>query len=109
MGQGPVIAEALRCLDSGGTCTLVGTPDVEDVADLPLELASLKRLSFKVSHYGDVIPARDAPELAALQLAGELDLAALLSSELRPDQASNGLVELERGRGLRSVLRFGTI
>ena len=109
VGQGPVIAEALRCLDSGGTCTLVGTPDVEDVADLPLELAYLKRLSFKVSQYGDVIPARDAPELAALQLAGELDLAALLSSELRPDQAPDGLVELERGRGLRSVIRFGTI
>ncbi len=106
VGHSSVISQALQCLDSGGVCTLVGTPDVEDVAHLPLELAYLKRLGLRVSQYGDVIPARDAPELAALQLAGELDLAALLSEELTPSEAPRGLERLERGQGLRSVIRF---
>ena len=106
VGRGTIIEQALRCLDSGGVCTLVGTPEVDDVAHIPLELAYLKRLGLRVSQYGDVIPARDAPELAALQLAGELDLAALLSAELRPEKALDGLAQLERGEGLRSVIRF---
>ena len=106
VGQGAVIERALQCLDSGGVCTLVGTPEVSDIARVPLELMYLKRLGLRVSQYGDVIPSRDAPELAALQLEGKLDLDALLGEEVRPDDAPHGLLRLQRGQGLRTVIRF---
>jgi Zn-dependent alcohol dehydrogenase len=107
VGRGDIIVDALRCLDSGGVCTLVGTPDVTDTATVPLELLYLRRLGLRVSQYGDVLPARDVPALVDAWRAGELDLDALITRRLPLEDAAQGLAALEDGATIRSVLDIG--
>lgn len=106
VGRGDVVVDALRCLDSGGICTLVGTPAVTDTAILPLELLYLRRLGLRVSQYGDVVPARDVPFLVDLWRAGKLDLEALVTRRLPLRDAADGLAALEDGTTIRTVLEF---
>jgi S-(hydroxymethyl)glutathione dehydrogenase/alcohol dehydrogenase len=107
VGRGEIIGAALCCLDSGGVCTLVGTPEVTDTATIPLELLYLRRLALRVSQYGDAVPARDVPTLVDDWRAGGLDLEALVSRRLRPEEAASGLAALEDGATIRTVIDFG--
>jgi S-(hydroxymethyl)mycothiol dehydrogenase len=105
VGRG-VLGDAIASLDSGGVATLVGTPDVGDEMTLDLEALYLRRTGLRVSQYGDALPARDAPAIAALHAGGRIDLGLLVSRELRLDDAVDGLRDLEAGAAVRTVLRF---
>jgi Zn-dependent alcohol dehydrogenase len=106
-GRPETMALAVRLLAPGGTATMVGIPQPGSTLTLDLERDLWgKRSTIRVSYGGDHLPAVDFPELARLALAGELDLAALVTRTIRLDEVGAALDELARGAGLRSVVRF---
>jgi Zn-dependent alcohol dehydrogenase len=106
-GRPETMAQAVRLLGYGGTATMVGIPQPGTTlaVDLERELWN-KRATLRVSYGGDHLPAEDFPQLAKLALAGELDLASLVSRTIALDEVDGALADLRGGTGLRSVIRF---
>jgi Zn-dependent alcohol dehydrogenase len=106
-GRPETMALAVRLLGYGGTATMVGIPQPGTTlaVDLERELWN-KRATLRVSYGGDHLPAEDFPQLAKLALAGELDLASLVSRTIALDEVEGALDDLRGGTGLRSVIRF---
>ena len=106
-GRPETMASAVQLLAQGGTATMVGIPQPGSTLALELERDLWdKRATLRVSYGGDHLPAEDFPELARLALAGELDLASLVTRTIRLDEVGAALDELRRGTGIRSVVRF---
>jgi Zn-dependent alcohol dehydrogenase len=101
------LEQAVRMLAQGGTATLIGVPGPETPVELDLEDDLFRgRATLRVSHGGDHLPHEDIPKLAGLALAGELDLAGMVSREIRLEEAADALRELEHATTIRSVVRF---
>ncbi len=105
VGSAATTMAGLDCLDTGGTCTLIGTPAVGETMVLDLESLYLKRSTLKVSQYGDVMPDHDAPAVAALHQAGRIDLGLLRGREIVLEDAPRVLREGSAGP-VRSVIVF---
>ena len=60
--------------------------------------------SLRGTYYGSGDPAAELPELASLALAGDLDLARVVSHVVPLDGINEALDRLRRGEGARTVL-----
>jgi Zn-dependent alcohol dehydrogenase len=106
-GLPDTMAQAVRLLDLGGTATMVGIPRPGTTMSLDLEHELFhRRATLRVSHGGDHLPAEDFPELARLALAGELELASMVTRTIALDEVESAFEDLRRGNGIRSVIRF---
>ncbi|GIU95986.1 MAG: alcohol dehydrogenase [Gaiellaceae bacterium] len=103
VGRPETIRLAWDCLRPGGTAVVVGlAPTGVDVSLPAIEFLSDKGI--RGSYYGGGDALRDLPALAELALAGELDLAGVVTS-VEPLEAVNGALDrLRRGEGARTVL-----
>jgi S-(hydroxymethyl)glutathione dehydrogenase/alcohol dehydrogenase len=103
VGRPATMRLAWDCLRPGGTAVVVGlAPKGAEVSLPAIELLSEK--SLRGSYYGSGDAAADLPELARLALAGELDLAGVVTTFEPLEAVNDGLDRLRRGEGARTVL-----
>jgi S-(hydroxymethyl)mycothiol dehydrogenase len=106
-GRAETLEQAVRLLAYDGTATMIGLPrpGARISLDLKDDLFD-RRATLRVSFGGDHLPAEDFPELARLALDGELDLASMVTREIALEEVEDAFRDLERGNGIRSVIRF---
>lgn len=103
VGRPETIRLAWDCLRPGGTAVVVGlAPRGAEVSLPAIEFLSDK--SIRGSFYGNGDPLRDIPFLAELALAGELDLAGVVTQVEPLEAVNDALDRLRRGEGARTVL-----
>ena len=103
VGRPETIRLAWGAIRPGGTAVVVGLAPKGVEASLPaLEFLSDKGI--RGSYYGSGDALADLPEYAALALAGELDLAGVVSHVDGLDGVEAALDRLRRGEGARTVL-----
>jgi Zn-dependent alcohol dehydrogenase len=103
VGRPETIRLAWDAIRPGGQAVVVGVvPRGVDVCVPGIEFLSDK--SLRGTYYGSGDAARDLPELAALALAGDLDLAGAVSHTTGLDGVEEALERLRRGEGARTVV-----
>jgi Zn-dependent alcohol dehydrogenase len=103
VGRADTIRVAWDAVRPGGQAVVVGlVPRGVEVAVPGIEFLSDK--SLRGTYYGSGDAARDIPELAARALAGELDLAGVVTHETNLDGVEEALGRLRRGEGARTVV-----
>lgn len=103
VGRPDTIRIAWDAIRPGGQAIVVGlVPRGVEVSVPGIDLLSDK--SLRGTYYGSGDAARDLPELAALALAGELDLATVVSHTTDLDGVEAALERLRRGEGARTVV-----
>jgi S-(hydroxymethyl)glutathione dehydrogenase / alcohol dehydrogenase len=103
VGRPETIRLAWDTIRSGGEVVVVGlVPKGADVSVPGIEFLSDK--SLRGTYYGSGDAARDLPELAALALSGELDLAGVVTHVTDLDGVPEALDRLRRGEGARTVV-----
>jgi Zn-dependent alcohol dehydrogenase len=107
VGRPETVEQAVRMLGHAGTATLIGVPKPGTRVSFDLERELFdKRATIRVSHGGDHLPAEDFPLLAALALAGKLDLAGMVTRVAPLEGVGDALRDLGRGEVIRTVIRF---
>jgi S-(hydroxymethyl)glutathione dehydrogenase/alcohol dehydrogenase len=103
IGLPETIRLAWGAVRPGGTVVVVGlAPKGVDAAVPAIEFLSDK--SLRGTYYGSGDPAAELPEYAELALAGELDLAGVVTRTAPLDGVEEALGRLRRGEGARTVL-----
>jgi S-(hydroxymethyl)glutathione dehydrogenase/alcohol dehydrogenase len=103
VGRPETIRLAWGAIRPGGVAIVVGlAPKGVDAAVPAIELLSEKTL--RGTYYGSGDALADLPEYARLALAGELDLAGVVTQVDELDGVEAALERLRRGEGARTVL-----
>jgi S-(hydroxymethyl)glutathione dehydrogenase/alcohol dehydrogenase len=103
VGRPETMRLAWDCVRPGGTAVVVGlAPKGVDVTLPAIEFLSDKGI--RGSFYGSGDAAADLPRLAGLALAGDLDLAGVVSTVEPLDAVNDALDRLRDGEGARTVL-----
>lgn len=96
--------QAIAALGLGGAAVIVGLPPQGERASFdPLSLAEGDQRILG-SNYGSAVPERDIPALVDEVMAGNLDLASMISSRRPLDEAATALADLAAGHALRQLL-----
>ena len=107
VGRPETTAQAIFCRDLAGTCVIIGVAGPSStLEDLPLGKFFDLGGSLRVSWYGDCLPTRDFPMLAAWYQQGKLDLDGVVTKVIPLEEAEEAFHAMERGETLRSVIRF---
>jgi S-(hydroxymethyl)glutathione dehydrogenase / alcohol dehydrogenase len=107
VGGASTIRAAWSSVRRGGRCTVVGVGRRDqEVAFSPLELFHYCR-SLTASVYGASDPDRDIPVLAAEVVAGNLDLAGLVTHRITLGDVPAAFQRMTAGHGVRSLIEFG--
>ncbi|HLX78125.1 MAG TPA: zinc-binding dehydrogenase, partial [Acidimicrobiales bacterium] len=104
VGRPETLELGLELLGRGGTLVSIGLPFPGAVARIDLERFFDRRLRILVSHGGDHLPAEDFPRYAALALAGEIDLAGLVTKTIELEDVESAFRDMRAGLGIRSVV-----
>jgi S-(hydroxymethyl)glutathione dehydrogenase / alcohol dehydrogenase len=103
IGRPETMRLAWGAIRAGGRAVVVGlAPKGVDAAVPAIEFLSDK--SLLGTYYGSGDPAAELPEYARLALAGDLDLASVITQTAPLDGAEAALERLRRGEGARTVL-----
>jgi S-(hydroxymethyl)glutathione dehydrogenase/alcohol dehydrogenase len=103
VGSPETIRLAWGALRPGGQAIVVGlVPRGVDVSVPGIDFLSDK--SLRGTYYGSGDAIRDLPDLAALALAGELDLAGVVTQTTDLDGVEQALDRLRNGKGARTVV-----
>jgi S-(hydroxymethyl)glutathione dehydrogenase / alcohol dehydrogenase len=103
VGRPDTMRLAWDCIRPGGAAVVVGlAPQGVEVALPAIEFLSDKAI--RGSYYGSGDAASDLPQLADLALAGELDLASVITRIEPLDAVNDALDRLRHGDGVRTVL-----
>jgi S-(hydroxymethyl)glutathione dehydrogenase / alcohol dehydrogenase len=103
VGRPETVRLAWKAIRPGGQAIVVGlVPRGVDVSVPGIDFLSDK--SLRGTYYGSGDPARDLPELAALAVAGDLDLSGVVTHVTDLDGVEAALERLRRGEGARTVV-----
>jgi Zn-dependent alcohol dehydrogenase len=103
VGRPETVRLAWNSIRAGGQVIVVGlVPRGIDVSVPGIDFLSDK--SLRGTYYGSGDAARDLPELAALAIAGELDLARVVTHTTDLDGVQEAFDRLRRGDGARTVV-----
>jgi S-(hydroxymethyl)glutathione dehydrogenase / alcohol dehydrogenase len=103
VGRPDTVRLAWDSIRPGGQAVVVGlVPRGVEVSVPGIEFLSDKTL--RGTYYGSGDAQRDLPELAALAVAGELDLAGVVTHRTDLDGVEDALERLRRGEGARTVV-----
>jgi S-(hydroxymethyl)glutathione dehydrogenase/alcohol dehydrogenase len=103
VGRPETMRLAWDCLRPGGTAVVVGLAPQGVEVELPaIEFLSDKGI--RGSYYGSGDAAADLPRLAAHAVAGDLDLAGVVTAVEPLEAVNDALDRLRRGEGARTVL-----
>lgn len=104
IGKIATTEQAIAALGLGGAAVIVGLPPQGERATFdPLALAESDQRILG-SNYGSAVPARDIPALVDEVMAGNLDLAAMISDRRPLAEAAAALDDLAAGHALRQLL-----
>jgi len=106
VGKPQTIETALWCRDLAGVCVIIGVAGQDARLDLPVAKFFDIGGSLRVSWYGDCLPTRDFPLLAARYVQGQLDLDGVVTKVISLDDTEEAFHAMERGDTLRSVIRL---
>jgi Zn-dependent alcohol dehydrogenase len=106
IGVPDVIRQAFLSTRRGGKAVIVGVAPFGIDISVPACMLPLEERSLIGSLYGSALMTRDVPRLLELYRRGKLKLDELVSREIRLDDVNAGLVAMEGGAVLRSVIRF---
>jgi len=107
VGAGAVVRAAWNATRRGGTVTVVGVGSIGDeVSFNALELFHQAR-TLRGCVYGSSDPERDIPVVAELVRSGELRLNTMITDEIDLESLPEAFERMRRGRGGRSLVRFG--
>ncbi len=106
VGIAETLEQALFCRDLAGNCVLIGVPGPGPRLDIDIQQLFDLGGSLTVSWYGNCIPARDFPTLAAWYQQGTLDLDRLVSRKITLGETNEAFEAMKRGETLRSVIVF---
>ncbi|MFZ0325315.1 MAG: Zn-dependent alcohol dehydrogenase [Actinomycetes bacterium] len=96
--------QAIAALGMGGAAVIVGLPPNGETATFdPMALAEADQRILG-SNYGSSVPHRDIPRLVDEFMAGDIDLASLVSDHRPLDEAQAALDDLAAGHVLRQLL-----
>ncbi|MET7641591.1 zinc-binding dehydrogenase [Streptomyces sp. NPDC005438] len=105
-GRATSIRAAWDSTRRGGRTTVVGIGSKDD----RLSLSALEVFHFARTLtgcvYGDCVPARDLPVLAAHVRAGRIDLGALVSRRIGLEGVPGAFEDMVAGRGARALVEF---
>ena len=104
VGLPEVFRSAFYARDHAGTVVLVGVPRPEMTLELPLLDLFGRGGALKSSWYGDCLPGRDFPTLAALYRQGRLPLDKFVTETIGLDDVEDAFAAMQRGDVLRSVV-----
>jgi len=106
VGNPDALNTAIWCRDLAGTCVIIGVADRSKTIEF--SVASFFDLGgqLRSSWYGDCLPTRDFPMLAAWYAQGRLDLDAVVTKVISLEEAEEAFHAMERGETLRSVIRL---
>src|SRR4051812_23756529 len=101
-----VMAQAVEAARMGwGLCTVAGVAGKGETLDvIPRWLIQGRRIAG--SSFGGVKGRDQVPELVAMALAGDIDVAPLISHELTLDEVNRGFELMHHQDGIRSVITF---
>ena len=101
----PAVAEqALAATRTGGTTVLIGQPAIGVSASVPVYELTQFEHDVLGTHIGGATPALDVRVLAALAVAGKLDLAPLVTTRFRLDEIGAAIDATRSGTAGRVVL-----
>lgn len=104
IGKIVTIEQSIAALGLGGAAVIVGLPPQGERASFdPLALAEADQRILG-SNYGSAVPERDIPALVDEVMAGNLDLASMISGRRPLDEAAAALDDLAAGHALRQLL-----
>jgi S-(hydroxymethyl)mycothiol dehydrogenase len=106
VGRPETLRAAVESVGWGGTVVLVGIPRRGSTVELELRELFDTRTRIVVSHGGDNLPAVDIPLLADRAITGDLDLAGMVTREIRLEEVADALRELPQSTGVRTVVRL---
>jgi S-(hydroxymethyl)mycothiol dehydrogenase len=107
VGRPDTTLQALLSRDLAGTCVVVGVAGPNAMMDhVPLGKLFDLGGTIRFSWYGDCLPTRDFPTLAAWYEQGRLDLDRVVSRKIGLDDVEEAFAAMERGETLRSVIMF---
>ncbi len=106
VGIAETLEQALFCRDLAGNCVLIGVPGPGPRLDIDIQQLFDLGGSLTVSWYGNCVPARDFPTLAAWYQQGTLDLDKLVSRKISLEETNDAFDAMKRGETLRSVIVF---
>jgi S-(hydroxymethyl)mycothiol dehydrogenase len=106
VGKPETLLTALWSRDLAGTCVVIGVAGREAIVDFPFARFFDLGGSLKVSWYGDCLPTRDFPMLAAWYAQGKLDLDGVVTRVISLEESEEAFHAMERGETLRSVIRL---
>jgi S-(hydroxymethyl)mycothiol dehydrogenase len=104
VGRPETYRQAFYARDLAGTVVLVGVPTPEMRIELPLLDVFGRGGALRSSWYGDCLPERDFPVLAALALQGRFPLQDFVSETIGLDAVEDAFAAMARGDVLRSVV-----
>jgi len=107
VGNARTIEVAYGSLAPGGTVVVVGQVSDKQMITIDPMRMSDRELTITGSNYGSARPTIDIPMLLDLYASGALDLSPLVTATLGISDINDGLAELARGRGVRSVILEG--
>ncbi len=107
VGRPDTTLQAMFCKDLAGTCVIIGVAGPTSVLpELPLgkffDVGGVTRPSW----YGDCLPTRDFPILAAWYEQGKLDIDRVVTRIISLEDSEEGFHAMERGETLRSVIKL---
>jgi S-(hydroxymethyl)mycothiol dehydrogenase len=106
VGRPETLLNAIWARDLAGTCVIIGVAGREAKVEIPFAQFFDVGGSLKVSWYGDCLPTRDYPLLAAWYEQGKLDLDGVVTKVIALEEAEEAFHAMERGETLRSVIRL---
>jgi S-(hydroxymethyl)mycothiol dehydrogenase len=106
VGRPETLEQALFCRDLAGTCVFIGVPGPGPTLQLDLQRFFDLGGNLRVSWYGDCLPTRDFPLLAAWYRQGQLKLDDLVTRTIGLDETEEAFAAMERGETLRSVIQL---
>ncbi|HET7056636.1 MAG TPA: zinc-binding dehydrogenase, partial [Thermomicrobiales bacterium] len=106
VGKPETLMTALWARDLAGTCVIIGVAGQDAMVELPYAKFFDLGGALKVSWYGDCLPTRDFPLLAAWYSQGRLDLDGVVTRVISLEESEEAFHAMERGETLRSVIKL---
>jgi S-(hydroxymethyl)mycothiol dehydrogenase len=106
VGVPETVEQALQCCGLGGALTLIGGPRPDARVTLPYAKLFYGRHIVRATFYGDCLPSRDFPKLAAWYRGGSLDIDGMVTARIGLEDVDSAFAALKSGDGVRSVIVF---
>jgi S-(hydroxymethyl)glutathione dehydrogenase / alcohol dehydrogenase len=106
IGRAATVRQAVECLSRGGTAVAIGLPPVREEISLPGPAFVLNEKTLRACFYGSSRLRSDIPRLLKLYHAKRLLLDELVTAVFPLDRVNEAVAALDRGDGLRGILRM---